>query len=193
MYSGWSPSEHQQVLCCHYEGRAQKLPPWQNRYFFPPFFYIKGKLLRLGCFKILAQLRLLCLVKFIYLLACFVNLSQTLNFTLAETLILLGSLHPVKWASTKATSKGQMTVFWLLFRVFDGSSKSWLSLYGTLAWQFWMPQVICNCINAKIKSQRKSSLRSCCLSHPWELLIQLFFFPESVYVQIVGGSVCYHE
>lgn len=65
----------------------------------------------MGCFKILAQPRLSCLVKFMYLLACFVNLSQTLNFTLAETLIFLGFLHPVKWASTETTSKGQMTLF----------------------------------------------------------------------------------
>lgn len=159
MYCGWSPREWQRVLCCRCEGRAQKLPPWQNHYFFfPPFSYIKWKLVYLSCFKILAQLRLLCLVKFIYLLACFVNWSQTLNFTLAETLILLGSLHPVKWASTKTTSKGQMTIFWLLFRVFDGNSKSWLSLYDTLAWQFWMPQVICSCMNAKIKSQKRNVL-----------------------------------
>lgn len=155
---------------------GSEAPPTTKSLLFSSLFYIKRKLLHLGCFKILAQLRLLCLVKFIYLLACFVNLSQTLNFTLAETLILLGSLHPVKWASTKTTSKGQMAVFWLLFRVFDGSRKSWLSLYDTLAWQSWMLQVICNCINAKIKSRRKSSSSSCCLSHLWEHIIQLFIF-----------------
>lgn len=146
--------------------------------FFPPFSYIKWKLVYLSCFKILAQLRLLCLVKFIYLLACFVNLSQTLNFTLAETLILLGSLRPVKWASTKTTSKGQMTVFWLLFRVFDGNSKSWLSLYDTLAWQFWMPQVICNCMNAKIKSQKRN-IKFLFFKPSLRRYIWLFFFQNT--------------
>lgn len=38
-YCGWSPSECQWVLCCPCEGGAQKLPPWQNHYFFLPFLY----------------------------------------------------------------------------------------------------------------------------------------------------------
>lgn len=163
---------------------------------FSSLFYIKWKLLHLSCFKILARLRLLCLAKFIYLLACFVNLSQTLKFTLAESLILLGSLHPIKWASTKTISSGQMSLFCLLFRVFDGSSWSWLSLFDTLAWQFLVPQVICNCINAKIKSQSTSSLSSGSLSHLWANVVQpffLLFFSESVYVQVIGSSVCYHK
>lgn len=131
--SWWMPAGS--LLPLWREVSEPPLPRDKIATFFLPFLYvyIKWKI-HLDCFKILVQLRLLCLVKFIYLLACVVNLSQTLSFTLAERLILLGSLYPVKRASTKTTSKGQMAVFWSFFRIFDGSSKSWLSFWDTLAW-----------------------------------------------------------
>lgn len=93
-------------------------PPWQNSYFFLPFYiYIYKWKIHLDCFKILVQLRLLCLVKFIYLLACAVNLSQTLSFTLAERLILLGSCTLLNELAPKQHLKDK----WLCSDRFSGS------------------------------------------------------------------------